>query len=336
MSLINFLKEKIIYIFSQIFLIIFIVLLFEMLKVDNFASIMITTLITIVTIFSLGYEYLKKYHYYKNLYKALNELKQKYYISQVIEDADFMDGIILKDIINQTNKSMNDEISKYKIMQEEYQEYIETWIHEIKIPISCIQLICENNKNDNNKKIKDELNKIYSYVEQALYYAKSTNVEVDYRIRKLNLKELIQDAVKQHSKQLIENKAEIKLENLEYEIYADSKWINFILGQIISNSIKYKKDMLSISIYAEENKNQINLYIKDNGIGICEKDLSKICQKGFTGENGRKYAKSTGIGLYLCKKLCEKMYLGFIIESKVNEYTVVKIIFPKDNNEIMK
>lgn len=336
MNLFEFLKEKIMYIISQVFISIFIIFLFKMLKIDDFASIIIVTLIIIMTTLSLLLEYYKKRNYYNNVYKALEQMDKKYYISQVIENADFVDGKILKDIINQTTRSMNNEIARYKIIQEEYQEYIETWIHEIKIPISCIQLICENNKTEINKNINEETEKIESYVEQALYYAKSTNMEIDYKIRNINLKSIVQEVIKKYSMPLIENKTEIELKNLDYEVYADSKWMNFILGQVISNSIKYKKEKLTISIFAKENNNQIILYIKDNGIGICEKDLPRVLEKGFTGENGRKFAKSTGIGLYLCKTLCEKMYLGFSVDSKVNEFTIVKIIFPKDKNELIK
>ena len=112
----------------------------------------------------------------------------------------------------------------------------------------------------------------------------------------------------------------------------DSKWIEFIINQIISNSIKYCKDKNSIiEIYSKENKNNVILYIKDNGIGIEDTEIDKVFDKGFTGINGRKKSKSTGIGLYLCKKLCNKLGHEIKLESLLNEYTTLSLIFPKNS-----
>ena len=125
------------------------------------------------------------------------------------------------------------------------------------------------------------------------------------------------------------NNIELNLHDLDKTVYTDSKWCIFILNQIIQNSIKYsKKDDKKIEIYSEEKKDSVTLWIKDNGIGIKEKDISRVFEKGFTGENGRLIGKkSTGIGLYLCKKLCDKLDLGIKLDSREGEGTTVKIIF---------
>ena len=127
----------------------------------------------------------------------------------------------------------------------------------------------------------------------------------------------------------------MKLDNLDYTVYADEKWLDFIIGQIIANSIKYKEDALTLWFSASENQENIILSIKDNGIGISESDLGRVFEKGFTGENGRAFAKSTGIGLYLCKELCNKMYLGLEAQSTVGNGTTIHITFPKDRQSFL-
>ena len=125
----------------------------------------------------------------------------------------------------------------------------------------------------------------------------------------------------------------MELKDLEQVVYSDSKWIEFILNQIIVNAIKYSKgNNDKIEIESQKQNNSVILSIKDYGVGINEKDISRVFEKGFTGDNGRKFGKSTGIGLYLCKTLCEKLGLGLYIDSKENYGTKVTIIFPTTEN----
>ena len=228
---------------------------------------------------------------------------------------------------------MLENVNKYKYIQQDYKDYIELWIHEVKLPIATSKLIIENNKNEVTKNIEEELDQIENYVEQALYYARSSTVEKDYYINKCILKDIVNTAILKNKSNLILNKINIELENLDLQVYTDSKWCIFILNQIIQNSIKYKKDGNSIlQINAKENKENVVLNIKDNGIGIKQEELEKVFEKGFTGTNGRiDGKKSTGMGLYLCKKLCEKLGLSIEIESKKDKYTQVKITFPKNS-----
>ena len=142
---------------------------------------------------------------------------------------------------------------------------------------------------------------------------------------------MVENAVKANAKSLIGNKIKIKIENLDQKIFSDEKWVLFILNQVISNAIKYKKEEAEISFCARCEKNEILLEIRDNGIGISPKDLPRITDKGYTGTTGRNYQKSTGMGLYLCKKLCSKLQLSFYIESKKEEYTKVTIGFPRNS-----
>ena len=139
---------------------------------------------------------------------------------------------------------------------------------------------------------------------------------------------------KKNKTMLIQEKAEINTHDLNNIIYTDSKWIIFILNQLIQNSVKYKNKerTLEIEMYSKENKDNTILYVRDNGIGIKKNEINRVFEKGFTGTNGRlSNKKSTGIGLYLCKKLCDKLGISIELNSKENEYTEIKIIFPNSS-----
>lgn len=196
-------------------------------------------------------------------------------------------------------------------------------------------MIIENNKNEITKNIGEELDKVENYIEQALFYARSNTVEKDYYIRKAILQEIVNESIKKNKTTLIHEKISLDLHDLELEVNTDSKWTVFILNQIIQNSIKYRKqnDNSKIEIYAKQGKNNNILYIKDNGIGIKKGEITRVFEKGFTGTNGRlSNKKSTGIGLYLCKKLCDKLGIAIELNSVQNEGTEIRIVFPNDSH----
>ena len=277
-------------------------------------------------------EYYKKKEYYSEIKARVNELEEKYLITELLPKGDFLDAKINKDNILEIGKSMLENVNKYKYLQEDYKEYIELWIHEIKIPIATSKMIVENNKSEVTKSIDEELDKIENYIEQALYYARSNTVEKDYIIKKNNLKDIVSSTILKNKTTLIQNNVKIEMENLEEEVYTDSKWCVFILSQIIQNSIKYSKEQnKEIKLYAENKKENVILYIKDNGIGIDKAEIGRVFEKGFTGTNGRQEKKSTGIGLYICKKLCDKLCIGLEIASEKEIGTEVKLIFPKNS-----
>ena len=166
-----------------------------------------------------------------------------------------------------------------------------------------------------------------------MFYARSNTVNKDYVVTKSNLKEIVNGAILKSKRALLSNKISIELNDLEKEVFTDSKWATFIINQIIQNSIKYsKKEDKKIQLYAISKRENVVLYIKDNGIGIKKGEITRVFEKGFTGENGRTInKKSTGIGLYLCKKLCDKLGLGIELNSEKDIGTEVRIIFPKSS-----
>lgn len=200
-------------------------------------------------------------------------------------------------------------------------------------------MIIENNKTNVTKSIDEELQRIENYIEQALFYARSNTVEKDYYIKKVKLRNIVYESIKKNKNVLIQEKVSMNLHDLDLEVSTDSKWIGFILNQIIGNSIKYKKVdcRLEIEIYAKQRKENAILYIKDNGIGIKEGEVTRVFEKGFTGTNGRLVGKkSTGIGLYLCKNLCNKLGIQIELNSILDEGTKVQLIFPKSSYIDMK
>ena len=328
-----FFKEKAITILLLLFGIITIEIFLMAYNVGMFIKIYIPLIIMGLYMISIIIEYFKRKKFYDNLLKMLEELDEKYLITEIINTPDFLEGKILKNSLEQIDKSMLENVNKYKYMTEDYKEYIELWIHEIKIPIATSKMVIENNKNAITKSIDEELDKVENYIEQALFYARSNTVEKDYYIRKVVLKEIVNESIKKNKSSLIQEKISIDIHDLEIEVNTDNKWIVFILNQIIQNSIKYrKKENSVIEIYANQGKENVILYIKDNGIGIKQGEITRVFEKGFTGTNGRlSNKKSTGIGLYLCKKLCNKLGIGIELNSVQNEGTEVKLVFPKDS-----
>ena len=328
-----FFKEKAITILLLLFGIITIEIFLMAYNVGMFIKIYIPLIIMGLYMISIIIEYFKRKKFYDNLLNMLEKLDEKYLITEIIKTPNFLEGQIFKNSLEQIDKSMLENVNKYKYMTEDYKEYIELWIHEIKIPIATSKMVIENNKNEVTKSIDEELDKVENYIEQALFYARSNTVEKDYYIRKVFLKEIVNESIKKNKSSLIQEKISIDIHDLDIEVNTDNKWIVFILNQIIQNSIKYrKKENSVIEIYANQGKENVILYIKDNGIGIKQGEITRVFEKGFTGTNGRlSNKKSTGIGLYLCKKLCNKLGIGIELNSVQNEGTEVKLVFPKDS-----
>lgn len=330
----DFIKEKMILIVGVIIALISVEILLLAYDIGILVRLYCLSIVIFVVLFAISIEYKRKKGFYNQLIKNMEDLKEKYLISEIIKTPTFIEGKILKEILQDTGKSMIENVNYYKNIQEEYKEYIELWIHEVKIPISASKLIIENNKNEVTKSINEELDKVENYTEQALYYARSNAVEKDYIIAKTNLKEIVNNAILKNKSSLLNERISIEISALkEAEVYTDSKWATFIINQIIQNAIKYsKKENKKIEILSKEKNDKVILYIKDNGIGIKKGEIARVFERGFTGENGRIIGqKSTGIGLYLCKKLCDKLGLGIELNSIKDEGTEVKIIFPKNS-----
>lgn len=212
---------------------------------------------------------------------------------------------------------------QYEKESKEMQDFFALWAHQIKTPIAALNLLLQGEKQD-AAVCRQELFKIESYVEMALNYLRFEEMSNDLVLERNSLEQLVRQVVKKYAAIFIYNHISIQLEHLDYTVLTDEKWFCFALEQILSNALKYTKQG-SVKISAEESANGLKVSVKDTGIGIRSEDLPRIFEKGFTGYNGRMDKKASGLGLYLCKGVCEKLGHGISVASKEGEGTTVMI-----------
>lgn len=333
MKMLDYLKEKSIFLSVNLM---FFIMISTVMYFSNI-SFVIIFIVFFIWFFPLStyilIEYMKYRKYFSNINNILESLDKKYLLPEVLQEPNFMVGENINDILKELSRDMHEQVKHYRNIQKEYREYIEMWVHEIKTPIASSKLLIENNTNEVTRKIDTQMDRIENYVEQVLYYSRSDEVGKDYIIKKVGLSKLVKDVIKRNQRDFISKRISLQLGDLDEIIYSDTKWVEFILNQIIGNAIKYSKGKDDkIEIYLKKISSAVVLTIKDHGVGIIERDLNRVFEKGFTGENGRKFGKSTGIGLYLCKKLTDKLGLGLQVQSEENVGTEISIIFPKSEN----
>lgn len=329
MNLKDYLKSKVAIIFLNI--IALMTLSVFLLSVGNESKIIITIAITwIVFLFVyFMFAYRNRRDYFKIIEKSVANIDKKFLISEVLKEPPFIEAKPYYYLLKKSSKSMREEINREKSKHKDYKEYIEQWIHEVKTPISLIKLIEENNRTAKSSEILIQLEEIDRYVEQSLFYARSEDVDKDYLIKEISLQSCVNSVITRNKQGFILNNIYLEINDIDKLVFSDSKWLEFILNQIIVNAIKYRQNECpKIKIDAIDIKNGTRLIIEDNGIGIPSNEIDRVFEKGFTGNIGRINSRSTGIGLYLCKKLCDKLGLLIDIESKINSYTKVIITFP--------
>lgn len=229
-------------------------------------------------------------------------------------------------LLKMAGKSMLEQIGEVERERLAYKEYIEQWIHEIKTPITAMKLLCENHRTDWTKELLLELEKTNRFTEQALYYARSEHTEKDYSVREMALSQVVHQAIADNKYLLLQGGMRLEVEEMQNTVYSDEKWVRFILNQLIANAVKYRTEQPVLRISTHKRQDQVVLVMEDNGIGIAASDLPRIFEKGFTGQNGRMVQQSTGIGLYLCKRLCEKLGIGIAAESS-EQGTAISLAF---------
>lgn len=254
--------------------------------------------------------------YLDRLLKMAEQLEEKYLIAEMVEMPWRADEQVFYRIMKMAEKSMLEKIEEVRRDRKEYKEYIEQWVHEAKTPITAMKLVCENYRFDGTRQVLAELENMNRFTEQALYYARSEHTEKDYIIREVNLADVAHEAIADNKYLLRRFQVTVTIDDMGKTVYTDDKWIRFMLSQFISNAVKYRAQHPVLHFYAREEEDKVLLFIEDNGIGIPESDLPRVFEKGFTGSNGRARQSATGIGLYLCKKLCDKLGIGIMAYSE--------------------
>ena len=214
---------------------------------------------------------------------------------------------------------------------------MELWIHEIKTPIAAANLMAADLHGPVATKLKGELDRIESQVEQALYYARSTSLAKDYAIRETALADAVRAACRKNARYLIESGVSVEVGLADDEtVFADATWLSFIVGQVLANAAKYGASCVRFSSRTEGEGGAARtvLAMADDGCGIPAADVPRVFERGFTGTNGRAQGSSTGMGLYLAAVMCEKMGLGLGIASEEGTGTRVMIAFPHDRRRL--
>ena len=224
---------------------------------------------------------------------------------------------LIKNLYNE-NKRIR---SESEFAQTELMDVTTLWAHQIKTPISAMRLLMQSGEYTEHEELSYELFEIEQYVEMVLGYFRINSESTDFILKRYDLDSIVRQAIRKYAKTFIRKKISLTMGKIEMNPLTDEKWLVFVLEQILSNALKYTNEG-SISIYTENN--QI-LVIEDTGIGIQEEDLPRVFEKGFTGYNGRSDKKSTGIGLYLCKKILYKLGHEISIESKIGSGTRIRI-----------
>ena len=224
-------------------------------------------------------------------------------------------GLLLDDI--------SETASKLDLKRNEMTDYYTMWVHQIKTPISALSLLLQSGDIPGKEEMKLELMRIEEYVDMLLQYLRLGSDETDFLFKEQELDPIIKEVIKKYSIVFIRKKIKLNYEPVEKTVMTDEKWLSFVISQVISNSLKYTKSG-SISIYMDSERSD-TLVIEDTGIGIREEDLPRVFEKGFTGYNGRNEKKATGIGLYLCRMIVEKMGHTIEVESGVGRGTRILI-----------
>lgn len=196
-------------------------------------------------------------------------------------------------------------------------EYYTVWAHQIKTPIASMRLQIQSEDTESARKLMGDLNRIEAYVEMVLTFLRLDSDSTDYVIKEYDLDEIVRPAIRKFSREFILKKLKLEYEPLSYKTITDSKWLTFIIEQVISNAVKYTSEG-SVRIYMSEPG---VLCVEDTGIGISEDDLPRIFENGYTGFNGREDKRASGIGLYLCKRISDNLGHKIYAESKVGEGT---------------
>ncbi len=336
MKISSYLKDKLYVVFFFLGIYVFTLLFLLAFKVNKSLIVVISFLNLFYVVGILCIDYVRKRKFYTYLLENSNRLDKAYLVLETIEKPTFYEGKLVSDILYEINRSMAENVKILEEQNTNFKEYIEMWIHEVKIPISFLILMAHNHKEKFTKTILEQIQRIDAYVEQVLYYVRSENAEQDYLIKETKLESIINNVALKNKDELLEERIEFQVKNVDFFINTDAKWLEFILSQIVSNSIKYRKENIFsyIKIEASEEKDKIILRILDNGIGIKKSDIKRVFEKTYTGSNGRLKTKSTGVGLFIAKNLCTKLGHTIEIESEENEFTKVTITFSK--NEFYK
>lgn len=271
----------------------------------------------------LVYRYLSLKAFYKRLANPVARLDE---IFETLDSAPI--SAALGELLRSQHRLYINEIELAKIKKNEHVTFINQWVHQMKTPLSVIELIIQDHDDEELLSIREETDKLEKGLEMVLYAARLEVFEQDFHIQPVSLKYIIDQVIRENKRLFIKNRVypEVNITGLTVE--SDEKWLEFIINQVITNAVKYSAGKGGkAQIFTDKTSEGTHLFIQDNGVGIPKSDLKRVFDAFFTGENGRVYRESTGMGLSLVREVCEKLGHKVEIESVQGEGTLVKLTF---------
>ncbi|GCF93231.1 two-component sensor histidine kinase [Enterococcus florum] len=332
MTIKNFLKDKLFLFFGWLVLsglMVFMIWLTPDLShfMDNVAYLLLLQFFFLLLF--IGLDYYRKREWYQQL-----QLQEENHLQQYLDQADSEEEKLVQMYINQQVQDHHQMMQQVISNQKDQKDYVDSWIHEIKVPLAAVDLILHSIEYDIEDEkfilLQNELQKIDEYVEQVLYYSRLDEFVNDYMIQEVSLKKIVQPVIKSQANYFIQKNLKMSLSEEDAQVLTDEKWVAFIFRQLLSNAIKYTPDGKEIHVGIEKQSKGISLSVTDEGVGIPAEDMGRIFDKGFTGENGRLTEQhATGLGLYLAKKLAEKLGVDIAASSEPGQGTTMTLFFPQ-------
>ncbi len=258
-----------------------------------------------------------------NLKNLTAEMIEENIFDDTIFDSDYAQIILslkekIVDIKSQDFANYNDMVDYYTV-----------WAHQIKTPISSMKLTLQSEDTKLSRRLSADLFRTEQYVEMVLAFLRLGSDTSDYVFKSLQVDDIIRASIKKFSTEFIERKLSLDYKTADLTVVTDEKWFSFVIEQLLSNALKYTKNG-GIKIFCEDKS---TLIISDTGIGIAPEDLPRIFEKGYTGHNGRTDKTASGLGLYLCKRICDNLGININIKSQIGKGTVCTLIFNQVNRE---
>lgn len=271
------------------------------------------------------------YHNVRRKYLKLERMQSDGKMNmEYLPEADRLEEEVYQKLIQVMNENQQELYGSMEYKFTEMMDYYTVWAHQIKTPIAAMRLNLQNEDSVLSRKLMADLFRIEQYVEMVLMYLRLDSDSSDYVIKEHEIGSIVKTAVKKFSGEFVSRKISLDMKELAGTIITDDKWLSFVIEQVISNALKYTPKG-TISIYMEEPK---ILCIKDTGIGIAPEDLPRIFEKGYTGYNGRADKKASGIGLYLCKRICTNLGHQISAVSEIDQGTLMRISLKQERLKV--
>lgn len=341
MSVWTYLRSRVVWLACSVLVLAFLACFLPLLGVERDPAILVSIVVAVLLVVPGVHGYLRQRRLMRKLADIAESADDALELASLLREPGYPEGDLTVNALAAVVREGRREADAERADARAYQQYVEAWVHEIKTPLAAIRLFLANHADSALRPLRRELDRTEGYVEQALYYARSFSVERDYVIAPHNLADLVREAVRSRSGELIEAHVGVDLKGLADAppVPCDEKWMRFVLGQLVDNAVHYRCDLerdgrpahISFSARVEEAgtaHGRVVLDVRDNGCGISDADLPRVFDRGFTGDNGRTHRRSTGMGLYLVRTLCAKMGLAVVIASGPGQWTCVSLVFP--------